>query len=65
MMPLRTSNSSNKRSMRPSCLSGHHVPEYKLWADADGIQHSRCRHCGCELRRLPAIRRWYRSGPMG
>jgi len=33
--------------------------------DPGGLERARCRRCGCDLRRLPVLRRWYRTGPMG
>lgn len=48
-----------------TCESGRHLPGTRIVTDARGIQHTRCRRCGCELARIPAIRRWYRSGMLG
>jgi hypothetical protein len=33
--------------------------------DDQGVEHGRCRHCGCELARMPVLRRWFRTGEMG
>jgi hypothetical protein len=48
-----------------ACRRGEHVPTADIATDASGLQHSRCRTCGCELTRLPVLRRWYRTGMMG
>ncbi|WP_375249746.1 hypothetical protein [Sphingomonas sp.] len=47
------------------CARERHVAGTRISTDARGLQHARCRHCGCELTRLPAIRRWYRAGLLG
>lgn len=47
------------------CDAGRHVAGRRVTVDASGVAHARCRRCGCELTRLPAIRRWYRSGVLG
>ncbi|TCP36858.1 hypothetical protein [Sphingomonas sp. BK235] len=49
----------------PDCRAGRHLPGRRVTIDPDGVAHARCRRCGCELTRLPAIRRWYRSGLIG
>lgn len=48
-----------------ACREGQHVPEASFTVDEQGMQHSRCRHCGCSLARVPVLRRWFRTGPMG
>ena len=55
----------SKPADEAACLAGRHVPAYKTRIDAGGIEHGHCRHCGCELARVPTLRRWYRSGLMG
>ncbi|WP_159982310.1 MULTISPECIES: hypothetical protein [unclassified Novosphingobium] len=47
------------------CAAERHVAASKIVVNALGIQSCRCRVCGCELRRLPSLRRWFRSGMMG
>jgi hypothetical protein len=47
------------------CRAERHVAAAKILVDASGVQHCRCRICGCDLRRLPSLRRWFRSGMMG
>lgn len=47
------------------CRAERHIASTKVSVDASGIQSCRCRICGCELRRLPAMRKWFRSGMMG
>lgn len=47
------------------CREERHVASAKVTVDPSGIQSCRCRICGCELRRLPSLRRWFRSGMMG
>ncbi|MBB3693511.1 hypothetical protein [Sphingomonas sp. BK580] len=51
--------------MPADCRAGRHAPARRVTVDANGAAHARCRRCGCELTRLPAIRRWYRSGVLG
>ncbi len=51
--------------MPEDCRAGRHLPARRMTVDANGAAHARCRRCGCELTRLPAIRRWYRSGVLG
>ncbi|MBB3349387.1 hypothetical protein [Sphingomonas sp. BK069] len=51
--------------MPADCRAGRHLPARRVTVDANGAAHARCRRCGCELTRLPAIRRWYRSGVLG
>ena len=48
-----------------ACREGTHHPRNDIFTDALGVQHSRCRTCGCELSRVPTLRRWYRTGRMG
>ncbi|WP_294393186.1 hypothetical protein [uncultured Sphingomonas sp.] len=50
---------------QPPCAADRHLPSHRITVDNAGVQQSRCRRCGCELRRLPTLRRWYRSGLMG
>lgn len=47
------------------CRVGLHQAIDKVTIDAGGIEHSRCRYCGCTLIRLPTIGRWYLSGELG
>jgi hypothetical protein len=49
----------------PECAAGHHLAGARVTTDATGVQHARCRRCGCDLTRLPTLRRWYRSGWLG
>lgn len=48
-----------------ACRAGRHIPAADIRIDAQGVEHGRCRHCGCELTRMPVLRRWFRTGPMG
>jgi len=48
-----------------ACRAGRHIVGTETSIDAQGVEHGRCRHCGCELSRMPVLRRWFRSGPMG
>ena len=48
-----------------ACRRGEHNPVSTITVDAAGVEHSRCRTCGCELARMPVIRRWYRTGLLG
>ncbi|MGF7155355.1 hypothetical protein [Novosphingobium gossypii] len=47
------------------CRNERHSAARKFVVDASGVQTCRCRVCGCDLRRMPAMRRWFRSGMMG
>ncbi|WP_156370192.1 hypothetical protein [Novosphingobium sp. Leaf2] len=47
------------------CREERHLASGKVTIDASGVENCRCRVCGCELRRMPALRRWFRSGMMG
>lgn len=47
------------------CGTGNHVAKPGVTIDRLGVEHGRCRYCGCELTRLPVLRRWYRTGEMG
>lgn len=62
---MPTASRTLPASLPPDCDAGRHVVSSDIRVDAAGIRHGNCRHCGCELRRLPAIGRWYRSGLMG
>ncbi len=65
---IQSKDDSRIRRLRPipdGCSRGSHVANTDIRADAHGIEHSRCRHCDCELRRMPALGRWYRTGLMG
>ena len=48
-----------------ACRDGQHKPMRPTVLDASGMEHSRCRVCGCALSRMPVLRRWFRSGQMG
>jgi hypothetical protein len=65
---IQSKQDSRRGGLRPvqdGCLRGSHVANPHIRADEYGIQHSRCRNCGCELTRMPAFGRWYRTGLMG
>lgn len=47
------------------CENGRHSAITRSKVEIDGIVHATCRHCGCELMRLGASRRWFRTGQMG
>lgn len=53
------------RASLRACRQGQHRPAPDIRLDPAGIEHSRCRNCGCDLTRLPSVRRWFRSGRMG
>ncbi|WP_156405314.1 hypothetical protein [Sphingomonas sp. Root710] len=68
------SDSSNTRPHRsaggrpaptPGCHLGKHNAARKVTTDASGVDHARCRDCGCELTRMTMVGRWFRSGKMG
>ncbi|ARR52085.1 hypothetical protein HY78_00720 [Rhizorhabdus wittichii DC-6] len=48
-----------------NCRAGRHIVAADVRTDDQGVEHGRCRHCGCELARMPVLRRWFRTGEMG
>jgi hypothetical protein len=48
-----------------NCRAGRHIVAPEVRTDEQGVEHGRCRHCGCELARMPVLRRWFRTGEMG
>jgi len=48
-----------------ACENGRHSAITTSKVDIAGIVHATCRHCGCELMRFGASRRWFRTGEMG
>lgn len=48
-----------------NCRAGHHIATTEVRTDEQGVDHGRCRYCGCELARVPVLRRWFRTGEMG
>lgn len=49
----------------PGCHYGKHVASDDITIDTLGVDHARCRDCGCELTRMAMVGRWFRSGKMG
>lgn len=47
------------------CENGRHSAIGGSKIEINGVVHATCRHCGCELMRLGASRRWFRTGEMG
>ena len=47
------------------CENGRHSAIRGSKVEVGGVIHATCRHCGCELMRLEASRRWFRVGQMG
>lgn len=47
------------------CENGRHSAITASKVEIGGVVHARCRHCGCELMRFGASRRWFRTGEMG
>lgn len=47
------------------CENGRHSAISSSKIEIGGVVHATCRHCGCELMRLGASRRWFRTGQMG
>jgi len=47
------------------CENGRHSAISSSKVEIGGVIHATCRHCGCELMRLGASRRWFRTGEMG
>lgn len=48
-----------------ACRRGDHQPSSDIITEDSGLQRSKCRVCGCELARIPVLRRWFRSGMLG
>lgn len=69
-MPLRpvslvSSEGPQAKASAAHCENGRHSAVSGSKIEFDGIVHATCRHCGCELMRLGASRRWFRTGEMG
>ncbi len=47
------------------CENERHSALASSKIEVGGIVHAECRHCGCQLMRLAASRRWFRCGEMG
>jgi hypothetical protein len=47
------------------CENGRHSAISSSKTEINGVVHAVCRHCGCELMRLGASRRWFRTGQLG
>jgi exosome complex RNA-binding protein Csl4 len=47
------------------CENGRHSAISATKVDVGGVIHAECRHCGCQLMRFAASRRWFRCGEMG
>ena len=69
-MPLQpalhlSSKGQSLKISSASCESGRHSAISSSKVEIGGVVHATCRHCGCELMRLGASRRWFRTGQMG
>ncbi|MET0375673.1 MAG: hypothetical protein ABW128_15625 [Rhizorhabdus sp.] len=53
------------KSSAHGCENGRHSAITTSKIEINGIVHATCRHCGCELMRLSASRRWFQTGQMG
>jgi len=69
-MSLQTTLTARRLAAAPKpsamdCENGRHSAMSGSKLEINGIVHATCRHCGCELMRLGASRRWFRTGEMG
>jgi hypothetical protein len=69
-MPLQpvsiaSSRGSHVKTSAIDCENGRHSAVSGSKIEIGGVVHATCRHCGCELMRLGASRRWFRTGEMG
>ena len=69
-MPLQPVNTPSSGGMHVKasavdCENGRHSAVSGSKIEIGGVVHAVCRHCGCELMRLGASRRWFRTGEMG
>lgn len=64
-VPFRASKSVPIKITAIGCENGRHSAISGSKVEIAGVVHATCRHCGCELMRLSASRRWFRTGQMG
>jgi hypothetical protein len=69
-MPLQPVSKASLREAHlkisaAGCEVGRHSAITSSKIEIGGVIHATCRHCGCELMRLGASRRWFRTGEMG
>lgn len=69
-MPLQpashaSSRGSHVKASAVDCENGRHSAVSGSKIEIDDISYATCRHCGCELMRFGASRRWFRTGEMG
>ncbi|ATE66891.1 hypothetical protein [Rhizorhabdus dicambivorans] len=65
-MPISASPHAHHTKLSAlGCENGRHSAVSGSKVEIDGVVHAICRHCGCELMRLGASRRWFRTGQMG
>ena len=69
-MPLQSARAAPKgavpfKASAIGCENGRHSAVSASKVEINGVVHAVCRHCGCELMRLGASRRWFRTGQMG
>jgi len=69
-MPLQpvsvaSSRGDTVKTSAIDCENGRHSAVTGSKVEIGGVVHATCRHCGCELMRLGASRRWFRTGQMG
>jgi hypothetical protein len=69
-MPLQSVSTAPLRAVHvkisaAGCENGRHSAISSSKVEIGGVVHATCRHCGCELMRLGASRRWFRTGEMG
>lgn len=69
-MPLQPARAASKgaapfKASAIGCENGRHSAVSASKVEINGVVHAVCRHCGCELMRLGASRRWFRTGQRG
>lgn len=67
LQPVMTADTSQDHLKLSAlgCENGRHSAISSSKVEINGVVHATCRHCGCELMRLGASRRWFRTGSMG
>lgn len=63
--PLSSHGAPAFKASAAGCENGRHSAIGSSKIEINGVVHATCRHCGCELMRLGASRRWFRTGQMG
>lgn len=64
-VPASSGHHDHAKLSALGCENGRHSAVTGSKVEINGVVHATCRHCGCELMRLGASRRWFRTGQMG